>query len=91
MNSWCCPDGSVATVWQVLKPSDRPAVWRRQQTRTPDLLVNAFEHELTGANRVPGAKHQAVTVSHELKVSFRSVNVRCQPNPFLATVNVAST
>ncbi len=43
-------NGSVPNVWSVLKPEDRPQVWRRQSTITPDMLVNAFEHELTGTN-----------------------------------------
>ncbi|HVT34018.1 MAG TPA: hypothetical protein VHE37_00430 [Nevskiaceae bacterium] len=40
-------NGSVPTVWDVLKPSDRPAVWRRQRTST-SVEVNAFEHRLSG-------------------------------------------
>ncbi len=43
-------NGSVPTVWEVLKPADRPAVWRRQSTKTPNMTVNAFEHELTGSS-----------------------------------------
>ncbi|MDP3858667.1 MAG: hypothetical protein Q8Q73_12985 [Stagnimonas sp.] len=41
-------NGSVPTVWDVLKPEDRPTMWRRQSTTTPDQLVNAFEHRLAG-------------------------------------------
>jgi endo-cleaving rubber dioxygenase len=41
-------NGSVPDVWSVLKPSDRPKVWRRQSKTTPNMLVNAFEHRLTG-------------------------------------------
>jgi hypothetical protein len=48
-------NGSVPTVWDVLKPADRPKVWRRQSTTTPNMLVNAFAHELTD-NPVTGAK-----------------------------------
>jgi hypothetical protein len=40
-------NGSVPTVWDVLKPDERPAVWRRQRT-TSDVAFNGFEHELTG-------------------------------------------
>jgi hypothetical protein len=42
-------NGSVPTVWDVLKPSDRPAVWRRQRTAT-DVAFHAFEHRLSGPN-----------------------------------------
>jgi hypothetical protein len=48
-------NGSVPTVWDVLKPADRPKVWRRQSTTTPNMLVNAFAHELSD-NPVTGAK-----------------------------------
>ena len=43
-------NGSVPTVWQVLKPDERPAVWRRQSKTTPDVTVNAFETALSGDN-----------------------------------------
>jgi hypothetical protein len=59
-------NGSVATVWQVLKPSERPKVWRRQQTKTPDLTVNAFEHLIHGPDSAYdwqdlGWKHDVLT------------------------------
>ena len=47
-------NGSVPNVWAVLKPEDRPKVWRRQRS-TSDVHFNAFEHELTD-NAVTGAK-----------------------------------
>ena len=41
-------NGSVPTVWDVLKPSDRPSMWRRQMT--PNGITSGpdrgFEHEL---------------------------------------------
>ena len=39
-------NGSVPTVWDVLKPSDRPAMWRRVRTTT-NVAFNAFEHRLS--------------------------------------------
>jgi mono/diheme cytochrome c family protein len=39
-------NGSVPNVWSVLKPEDRPKVWRRQSKTTPNVAVNAFEHAL---------------------------------------------
>jgi len=40
-------NGSVPDVWSVLKPEDRPTVWRRQRTTT-DVNFNAFETRLSG-------------------------------------------
>jgi hypothetical protein len=40
-------NGSVPTIWGVLQPEDRPAVWRRQRTTT-DVHFNAFETRLSG-------------------------------------------
>nr|WP_323381901.1 hypothetical protein [Myxococcus dinghuensis] len=34
-------NGSIPTLWDVLKPSDRPNVWKRQQTSTNILGTNA--------------------------------------------------
>ncbi|NTX62777.1 hypothetical protein HUA74_19205 [Myxococcus sp. CA051A] len=34
-------NSSVPTLWDVLKPSDRPKVWKRQQTSTNNLGTNA--------------------------------------------------
>jgi hypothetical protein len=40
-------NGSVPDVWGVLKPDDRPKVWRRQRTTTP-VHFNQFETRLSG-------------------------------------------
>lgn len=40
-------NGSVPDVWGVLKPNDRPDVWRRQRTST-DVHFNAFETRIHG-------------------------------------------
>ncbi|ROH91082.1 hypothetical protein ED208_08955 [Stagnimonas aquatica] len=56
-------NGSVPTVWDVLKPSDRPSMWRRQSTTTPDHLVNAFEHRLSGEDG--GYDFEALGWKHE--------------------------
>ncbi|MGH8528863.1 MAG: hypothetical protein ACRETN_03330, partial [Nevskiales bacterium] len=40
-------NGSVPDVWSVLKPEERPKVWRRQRTTTP-VHFNAFETRLSG-------------------------------------------
>lgn len=45
-------NGSVPTVWEVLKPADRKPIWRRKSTVTPDMTVNAFEHRMSGSNGV---------------------------------------
>ena len=50
-------NGSVPTVWEVLKPADRKPVWKRKSTITPNMTVNAFEHELTGANGAYDFEH----------------------------------
>ncbi len=42
-------NGSVPTVWGVLKPEDRPKVWRRQRTTT-EVHFNAFETRIHGAD-----------------------------------------
>jgi mono/diheme cytochrome c family protein len=49
-------NGSVPTVWDVLKPADRPAVWRRQRT-VSNVHFNGFEHELTGASGAYDFEH----------------------------------
>ncbi|AXQ28524.1 hypothetical protein D0B54_07430 [Solimonas sp. K1W22B-7] len=38
-------NGSVPTIWEVLKPSDRRPIWRRQRTTT-DVAFNGFEWRL---------------------------------------------
>lgn len=43
-------NGSVPTVWQVLKPDARHDVWRRQSKTTPNMTVNAFETKLSGTS-----------------------------------------
>ena len=50
-------NASVPTVWEVLKPSDRKPVWKRKSTITPNMTVNAFEHELTGVNGAYDFEH----------------------------------
>lgn len=42
-------NGSVPDVWSVLKPDERPNVWRRQRTTT-DVHFNAFETRINGSN-----------------------------------------
>lgn len=43
-------NASVPTVWDVLKPSERPKVWRRQRSSTQGVHFNQFETRLSGPN-----------------------------------------
>lgn len=56
-------NASVPTIWGVLKPSDRPAVWRRQRTVDTDVALHGFEWRLDKGYDFEqvGWKHEALT------------------------------
>jgi exo-cleaving rubber dioxygenase len=65
-------NGSVPDLWGVLKPADRPAVWKRQQTAANVLGTNAG--------------YDASLSSYDFqKLGWKYTALECENNPFNST------
>jgi hypothetical protein len=74
-------NGSVPTVWDVLKPSDRPNVWRRQQIPTSEASpggYRGFDTVLTRAYDYQklGWKYETLTCDPSATASY---SMSCKP------------
>lgn len=81
-------NGSVPTVWDVLKPSDRPDVWLRQQVpaseASPGLGDRGFDTALTRAYDYEklGWKYQRLTCDAR---NDAATNLSCRPAEYVPT------